>query len=209
MRKNPPAPTISVRAPNVESGQRIGLLGGSFNPPHAGHLQISRIALSRLQLDRLWWIVTPGNPLKSTAGLPPLEDRMATCRDIVDDNRIVVTGFEKDLGTTYTAATLGFLRRRHPGVHFVWVMGADCLAEFHHWRQWREIFTLLPIAIVDRPGWHLAASASVAARTFAASRYPPEEAAGLATKRAPAWTVLTGPLSTLSSTALRRQTDRS
>ena len=200
---------IGVHPPHAEAGQRIGLLGGSFNPPHAGHLQISKIALSRLQLDRLWWLVSPGNPLKSKEGLPPFAERMAACRDVVDDNRIVVTGFEADLGTTYTAATLGYLCRRHPQVDFVWVMGADCLADFHQWRHWRGIFKTLPIAVIDRPGWHLAASASIAARTFAASRRPTERSAGLATASAPAWTLLTGPLSPLSSTALRRQTGTS
>ena len=200
--------SIAVRPPYAEAGQRIGLLGGSFNPPHSGHVAISRIALSRLGLDRIWWIVTPGNPLKANGGLPSLEARLALCRSLVADSRIVVTGFEAELGTAYTAATLGFLRRRHPQVDFVWVMGADCLADFHRWRQWRDIFKMLPIAVVDRPGWRLAASASIAARTFAMARRPPSRASTLATARAPAWTLLTGPLSPVSSTALRRQSGR-
>ena len=197
--------SIAVRPPHAEAGQRIGLLGGSFNPPHAAHVLISRIALSRLGLDRIWWIVTPGNPLKANGGLPPLADRVALCRDFVADSRIVVTDFEVDLETAYTAATLSFLCRRHPQVDFVWVMGADCLAEFHRWRQWRDIFRLLPIAVVDRPGWRLAASTSIAARTFAMARHPQSRSLKLATARAPAWTLLTGPMSALSSTALRRQ----
>ncbi len=207
MRKSSPAAfgSIAVHPPHAEARQRIGLLGGSFNPPHVGHVLISQVALSRLGLDRIWWIVTPGNPLKATDELPPLEDRLALCRDLVADSRIVVTGFEAQLETTYTAATLSFLRRRHPQVDFVWVMGADCLAEFHRWQQWRDIFRLLPIAVVDRPGWRLAASASIAARTFAMGRYRPARASELASARAPAWTLLTGPLSSLSSTALRRQ----
>ena len=210
MRKSSPAAfgSIAVHSPHAEAGQRIGLLGGSFNPPHSGHVVISQIALSRLGLDRIWWIVTPGNPLKANGGLPPLEARLALCRSLVADSRIVVTGFEAELGTAYTAATLGYLRRRHPQVDFVWVMGADCLANFHRWRQWRDIFKMLPIAVVDRPGWRLAASASIAARTFAMARRPPDRASTLATARAPAWALLTGPLSPVSSTALRRQAGR-
>lgn len=197
--------SIAVHPPYAEVGQKIGLLGGSFNPAHAAHVLISQIALSRLGLDRVWWVVTPGNPLKSNGGLPPLADRLAQCRDLVADSRIVITGFETELGTAYTAATLSFLRRRHPKVDFVWIMGADCLAEFHRWRQWRGIFELLPIVVVDRPGWHLAASASIAARTFGKARLPQSRSSILARARAPAWTLLTGPLSPLSSTALRRK----
>ena len=205
MRKSLPVRfgSIKARPPLVLSGQRIGLLGGSFNPPHAAHRLISQIALRRLGLDRVWWIVTPGNVLKSGFGLAPLAERLARCRVMADDRRIIVTAFEAELPSRYTVATLGFLRQRHPGVQFVWLMGADCLAEFHRWRHWREILTTMPAAVVDRPGWHLKAIASPAARAFATARHPEQEAALLAGLRAPAWTLLTGPLSPLSSTTLR------
>lgn len=205
MRKSAPVRfgRIAVRPPHVEPGQTIGLLGGSFNPPHAAHRLISQIAIRRLGLDRVWWMVTPGNPLKGRGELAPLDARLAACLAVANDPRIVVTAFEQDLATTFTAATLGFLRQRFPGVRFVWLMGADCLAEFHRWRQWREIFAAMPVAVVDRPGRHLAALAAPAARAFARQRSPETRAAKLAGRTAPAWTLLTGPLSPLSSTAMR------
>lgn len=204
--------SLSARLPHAEAGQRIGLVGGSFNPPHAGHVLVSEIALARLGLDRVWWIVTPGNPLKSRRSLPPLAERLALCRAMARNPNIVVTGFEAGLPTTFTAATLAFLGRRRPAVRFVWIMGADCLAEFHRWRQWRDIFHMLPIAVVDRPGWHLAALSAPAARAFASARWPEVRAFELAAAAAPAWTLLTGRQSTLSSSAIRaarRQDHRS
>ncbi len=205
MRKSSPYRFGSLQAqtPLALAGQRIGLLGGSFNPPHDAHLLISHIALKRLGLDRVWWIVTPGNPLKPGTGLPPLADRMNLCRRLARDPRIVVTGFEQGLPSRYTTATIGYLKRRHPGVDFVWLMGADCLAEFHRWRLWRELLTTLPAAVIDRPGWHLKALASPTARTFAQRRIAERSARLLPARTAPAWTFLTGPLSPLSSTSIR------
>ena len=194
---------ISARAPLAEPGQRIGLLGGSFNPPHAGHVQITQIALRRLQLDRIWWLVTPGNPLKSNGNLPTLAMRMQACSDLVASPKVAITGFEAELGTPYTAATIDFLRWRFPAVRFVWVMGADNLAGFHRWQHWRHIAASVPIAVVNRPGWHMAAMASPAARAMASSFMPEREASALAGRAAPVWTLLTGPLSPLSSTSLR------
>ncbi len=194
---------VPPRTPLAQPGQRVGLLGGSFNPPHAGHVQISKIALARLQLDRLWWVVTPGNPLKFNGNLPSLDDRIAACRRLLATPKVAVTGFEAELGTPFTAATVDFLRRRYPAVHFVWIMGADNLATFHRWQRWHAIAASVPIAVVDRPRWRLAAMASPAARSLARS-FVPERAAGrLAMRRSPAFTLLSGPLSTLSSTRLR------
>lgn len=190
--------------PPAARGQRIGLLGGSFNPPHAAHRQISQIAMSRLGLDRVWWIVTPGNPLKGHNDLKPQSERIAAARAVAHDNRIIVTGFEAHLPSRFTAATLTVLRRRYPDVQFVWIMGADCLADFHRWQHWREIFKLMPIAIIDRPSWHLRAISSRAARAFAADRWPAARARGLAAASPPAWTLINGPLSALSSTELRQ-----
>jgi nicotinate-nucleotide adenylyltransferase len=194
---------VRARTPPALPGQRIGILGGTFNPPHAGHVQITKTALHRLRLDRVWWVVTPGNPLKSNGNLPSLEARMAACRQLLATPKVAITGFEADLGTPYTAATLDFLRRRYPGVHFVWIMGADNLASFHRWQRWRDIAAHVPIAVVDRPGWHLAAMASPAARSLARSFVPERESAKLPLRKVPAWTMLGGPLSPLSSTALR------
>jgi nicotinate-nucleotide adenylyltransferase len=196
---------LTAKLPAAGEGQRIGLLGGSFNPPHAAHALISAIALRRLHLDRIWWLITPGNPLKNGHATPSLAERVAACRALVRDPRIEVTTFEAELPTAYTAATLDYLALRRPETRFVWLMGADCLAQFHRWHRWRHIFETLPIAVVDRPGWRLQASASPAALTFAQARVPEERAATLAALRAPAWTLLTGPLSPLSSTQLRRE----
>ncbi len=205
MRKSAPVRfgSIAARPPLAMAGQRIGLIGGSFNPPHPAHLLISQFALKRLGLDRVWWIVTPGNPLKGRGELAPLDARLAQCRALALDRRIEVTGFETDLPSQFTAGTIAFLLNRNPGVRFVWIMGADCLAEFHRWWQWREIFSSLPVAVVDRPGFHLKALAAPAARAFARQRMPEQQASALAIRRAPAWTMLTGPLSPLSSTVIR------
>ena len=205
MYKSAPIRFGSLRAklPLAMPGQRIGLLGGSFNPPHAAHRLISQIALRRLGLDRVWWIVTPGNPLKSPSELLPLGERLERANAIKQDSRITVTAFETGLASPFTAGTLGFLKLRYPAVRFVWLMGGDCLGQFHRWRQWRDIFQLLPVAVIDRPGWHLQGLAAPAARAFSGYRLPEQKARALAFEPAPAWTLLTGPLMPLSSTAIR------
>lgn len=193
----------TARPPIAGPGQAIGLLGGSFNPPHAAHRMISEVAMKRLGLDKVWWVVSPGNPLKKRNETAPLAERLRLCRAVATNPHIVVTDFEADLPSPYTASTLAFLKSRSPLVRFVWIMGADNLATFDRWQRWREIFTMVPVVVVDRPGWRLKALASKAARAFASSRVPETDAATLATKPAPAWTFLTGPLSHLSSTAIR------
>lgn len=196
--------SIQPKPPLVAPGQRVGLLGGSFNPPHAAHRLISQIALRRLGLDAVWWVVTPGNPLKSHSELQPLAGRLALCREMIDgDGRIKITAFEQDLPSPYTAATLSFLKLRYRDVRFVWLMGADNLATLHLWQQWRAIAGMMPIAVVDRPNWRLPAMASPAARYLRRSYVQEDRAGTLALMQPPAWTFLTGPLSDLSSTAIR------
>jgi len=194
-----------VRLPPFAAGQSVGLLGGSFNPPHAGHLLASKLALTRLKLDRVWWLATPGNPLKSAADLAGLRARLAAARALVHDPRIAVTGFESEIGSAFTADTLRYLKRRAPGARFVWIMGADNLAQFHRWRDWREIAAMAPILVVDRPGSSWAALGSRAAQALARWRRPERDAARLAGLAPPAWIFLHGPRSGASSTALRRQ----
>lgn len=189
--------------PHVERGMVIGLFGGSFNPPHQGHLLVAEIALRRLGLDQLWWLVTPGNPLKSRTELTPLAERLKACEQLATDPRIKVTAFEKTLGTSYTARTLEFIRTRNPHAHFIWIMGADNLAGFHRWQRWQKIATTFPIAVIDRPGSTLAYLSSKMARTFDYARVDEEDAGVLWQKRAPAWTFIHGPRSTLSSSAIR------
>jgi nicotinate-nucleotide adenylyltransferase len=197
--------SLRVRTPLALAGQRIGIMGGSFNPSHEGHRIVAETALKRLGLDQLWWLVTPGNPLKVNDELPSLSQRMSAARLFARGPRMKITSFEATLGTPYTAATLAFLKRRHPGVRFVWVMGADNLATFHRWQHWRSIAAAMPIAVIDRPGWRLKALASPAAAALAITRIPEQHSARLATCQAPAWTFLTSRLSQLSSTALRQK----
>ena len=191
--------------PPTVPGLRVGLLGGSFNPPHLGHLHVARTALERLRLDRLWVLVTPGNPLKERAGLPSTARRIEAARRLFDDPRITVTAFEASFGSPYTWRTVERLVARRPGVRFVWVMGADNLASFHRWQQWRRILTTLPAAVVDRPDASTAPLSAPAAQAFAGARLPEIAAAELAGRRAPAWVFLHGPRSALSSTELRRR----
>jgi nicotinate-nucleotide adenylyltransferase len=199
---------MSVRPPVAMPGQRVGIMGGSFNPPHDGHLIAATTALRRLQLDQLWWVVTPGNPLKNHDGLRPLAERLLACRKMAKDRRFFVTGFEAELGSPYTAATLAFLKMRSPGVRFVWVMGADNLASFHRWQNWQSIAGSIPIAVVDRPGWRHKALASAAGRALEDARIPEGEAPLILRARLPAWVFLTSRLSTQSSTALRQTRSR-
>jgi nicotinate-nucleotide adenylyltransferase len=189
--------------PPFARGMRIGLFGGSFNPPHAGHALVCAIALRRLGLHSIWVMVSPGNPLKSREGLPPLAERMAETRKIMRDSRIKVTGFEAEIGAVYSYQTVDFLRRACPGVHFVWVMGADNLAGFVRWRRWRDIARKVPILVIDRPGATHRAERGIAANWFARARLPESQAKTLALRRPPALIVLHGPRSTLSSTQLR------
>lgn len=197
-----PLPKLPRHAP----GLRIGLFGGSFNPPHAGHRLVTLIALRRLKLDRIWWIVTPGNPLKDARGLPPLPARMAAARRLMPEPRVDVTGFEAQIGTRYTLHTLRYVTRRCPGVRFVWIMGADNLRQFHRWQGWREIARLMPIAVIDRPGATLKSTASRAAQALAHWRVADGSLLSRSHARragAPRWTFVHGPRSTLSSSALR------
>ena len=181
----------------------VGLFGGSFNPPHEGHALVAEIAIRKLKLDQLWWMVTPGNPLKSAAGLAPLPTRLRLSEEMAGDPRIKVTAFEKRLGTSYTAKTLDYVKARNRHVHFIWIMGADNLRGFDRWQRWHHIATTFPIAVIDRPGSTLSYLSSKMARTFDYARVDETDAGTLWKKRAPAWTFIHGPRSTLSSTALR------
>jgi nicotinate-nucleotide adenylyltransferase len=194
-----------VKLPPYARGMRIGLFGGSFNPPHAGHALVCELVLKRLDLDRIWLMVSPGNPLKSRDGLPSLSERMAAARKLTRDPRIVVTGFEAGIGAVYSYQTVDFLRRACPGVHFVWIMGADNLAGFFRWKRWREIARKMPILVVDRPGATHRAERGLAASWFARRRLPESQAKTLALRRPPALIVLHGPRSPLSSTQLRAE----
>ena len=182
---------------------RVGLLGGSFNPAHAGHLQVARLALARLRLDQVWLLVSPGNPLKPQGGMAPLARRLDSARGIADGRRIVATDIERRLRTRYTRDTLLRLRQLFPRVRFVWLMGADGLAELPRWRRWRDVVRAVPIAVLPRPGYNHRALSGAAARRLAHARRPAEAAAGLANSAAPAWVFLHAPQTDISATALR------
>lgn len=192
-----------LRVPPSSPGMRIALYGGSFNPPHRAHLAVAEAALTRLRVDRVWWMVTPGNPLKAHDGLAPLASRVAAARALARDPRIVVTAFEAARHYTYTADTVTFLKARRPGVRFVFVMGADNLAGLHRWERWRAIAGLVPLAFIDRPGATFAPLSARAAITLARWRVPEAEAASLPDRRPPAWVFLHGPRDPISSTVLR------
>ena len=194
-------PSTVARLPMAAPTMSIGLLGGSFNPPHEAHRQISLTALKRLGLDQVWWLVSPANPLKDSAKLPSLEDRVRAASKMANSPRIEVTGFAGN--SPYTIDLITELQRRFPSVNFVWLMGADNLAQFHRWRSFDKIFARLPIAVLDRPGFRLKARAGLAAQRFAPYRVDESDARGLARLEPPAWTILTHRLSGLSSTALR------
>ena len=196
-------PARYLRMPHVEKGMQVGLFGGSFNPPHAGHALVAEIALRRLALDQLWWIVTPGNPLKSSRELSPLAERLRLSEEVAQNPRIKVTAFEAAHNVRYTADTLALVRARNPGVDFVWVMGADGLRDFHRWQRWRKIVMTFPIAVIDRPGSTLSFLSSMVAKTFDYARVDEIDAPRLARMKAPAWTFIHGPRSLLSSTAIR------
>jgi nicotinate-nucleotide adenylyltransferase len=191
--------------PPHAKGMRIGLFGGSFNPPHEAHRLVALTALRRLSLDAVWWLVTPGNPLKQGSGLAPLAERMAAARKLAHHPAIHVTGVEAALGTRFTFDTIAALKARCPGVRFVWIMGADNLGQFHLWQNWRGIAAMLPIAIVDRPGASLRACSGVAAKALGRYRINETDGLLLPSMAPPAWIFLHGVKSPLSSTALRQK----
>jgi nicotinate-nucleotide adenylyltransferase len=171
---------------------RVGLLGGSFDPAHEGHLYVSEVALQALKLDQVWWLVSPGNPLKPAPGV--LASRIAGAVELARDPHIVVTDIEARLGTRYTADTVAALQKRFPGVHFIWLMGSDNLEQFSRWRHWRQIAAAVPIAVVRRPGSVLAPIRAPLARLLGVSRR---------LGAAPSLVVLDGHRSSANSTALR------
>ena len=196
-------PTVAKGMPLYTEGMRVGLLGGSFNPPHLAHRAISLFAIKRLKLDRVWWLVSPGNPLKDNGHLHGLVERAEAARQLADDPRIDITCLESVIGTRYTADTINQLRRRAAGLRFVWIMGADNLAQFHRWQNWQRIAGQVPIAVIDRPPQSFRALTAPAAQALARYRISESQAGRLPMLRPPAWVFLTGLKSNLSSTGLR------
>lgn len=194
-----------MRIPHVEPGMTVGLFGGSFNPPHEGHLLVTRHALTRAKLDQVWWLVSPGNPLKDTSALKPLVERISLSEGLLSDRRVKVTGIETRFETRYTCDTLQRLCQVRPNINFVWIMGADSLKNFHAWRNWRKISELMPIIVVDRPGSTFAARSSKAAICLTDFRRKNQKAQILARTNTPCWSLLHGPRSSRSSTQIRNE----
>ncbi len=188
--------------PYARPGQVVGLLGGSFDPAHGGHVHVSREALKRFGLDRVWWLVSPGNPLKERAPAP-LAERLARARAVMRHPRILVTNVEARLGTRYTADTIARLQALYPGVRFVWLMGADNLVQFHRWEDWRGIMARVPVGVLARPGARGAARDSKAARVMRRARLRGREARLLAGAAPPAWCLINLPMRAHSSSAIR------
>jgi nicotinate-nucleotide adenylyltransferase len=182
---------------------RVGLLGGSFNPAHGGHLHISRLALKHLNLDQVWWLVSPQNPLKPAAGMAPLPERLGHARALAADPRILPTDIERRLGTLYAVDTLERLRGRFPHTRFVWVMGADNLIEAPLWKRWRAFFRMVPIAVFARPSYPFRALTAKAARCLAPYRVGPGRSSALAGMTPPAWMFLPTRQDVTSATAIR------
>jgi nicotinate-nucleotide adenylyltransferase len=197
-------PPLRVRLPHVAPGQSVGLYGGSFDPVHDGHLLVAEQAFKVLALDWVWWLVSPGNPLKAHDPHADLAGRIKGVLAHARHPRRKVLGVEQDLQVRYTADTVAMLATMRPDVRFVWLMGADNLAGFHRWNAWRSIAARVPIAVIDRPGSRHAALSSLAAQALAGRRIDGEDSALLPYLRPPVWALVRGPLSPLSSTALRR-----
>ncbi len=188
--------------PIARAGMVIGLLGGSFDPAHSGHAHLTRTAIRQLGLDRVWWLVSPGNPLKPE-GPAPIARRMARARAVMRDPRVTISDLECRLGTRYTAQTLARLAALYPGVRFVWLMGADNLAQFHRWESWRWILDNVPVGVIARPGAEWTAHNAPAARAYRRAKLPPAARRALGRTAAPAWCFLDVPRVDQSSTAIR------
>lgn len=185
-------------------GMVVGLLGGSFDPAHEGHAHITREALKRMDLDQVWWLVTPGNPLKARQPAP-IADRLARARDVMRHPRVRITALEAALGTRATADTIDRLRAIYPGVTFVWLMGADNLVQFHRWGRWRDILRAVAVGVLARPGAGVQARLSVAARAFRVHRV--ERGETLRGRKAPVWAFVNLPMNDASSSAIRARGD--
>ncbi len=194
-----------IQPPPFVTGQRIGLFGGSFNPAHRGHLMVALYALKRLQLDWVWWLVSPQNPLKDPRETGEYAARLAYTRRIARHPRFIVTDLEKQMGSRTTAQTLAALAPALRRAKFIWIMGADSLANLHNWNDWTEIPEALPLAVLARPGYSIRSLFGHAAIRYAQSRLPTAAAASLPDCRPPAWVFLPMPLRPESSTAIRRR----
>lgn len=197
--------TAAAHQSNLWSHRTVGLLGGSFNPAHEGHRHISLYALKMLGLDAVWWVVSPQNPLKSAKGMASMDERIASARKATRHPAIYVTDIERQLGTQFAVDTLTELKTRFPTTKFIWLMGTDNLLQFRRWKHWQQLFSLAPIAVLDRPPRGNNIRAWPALERFRASLLPQDKAQLLKTAKLPAWTILHIPLNTQSATNIRER----
>jgi len=195
---------VDAVIPQRHDASRIGILGGSFNPAHEGHREISLAALKILHLDAVWWLVSPGNPLKDPSSYAPYPERLAKARSIANHHRIVVSNFEERKNLQYTVDTIDALQSLWPQMDFVWLMGADSLETFDRWKDWRRIAAMTPIAVFNRPGHERAFETAQAAQELAAFRAPETEAAAVVSAEPPAWTFISSTANPTSATELRK-----
>ena len=193
----------NLHLPTSTPGQKIGMFGGSFNPPHLGHLRVAETALKKLQLDAVWWLVSPANPLKPKSELIPLEQRISSCLKLIKNPALKVTAYESLINNNISAITLKKILQQKSASSFVWIMGADNLSTLHYWENWQFIMENIPVAIISRPQYLHAAIGSVAGKKFEASRINECDASQLVYKRAPRWVFLHQQLDSSSSTTLR------
>ncbi len=195
-----------VKLPPFGRGQRIGVFGGSFNPAHQGHRMVALYALKRLQIDWVWWLVSPQNPLKDASETGEYSQRVKHTKVIAKHPRFVVTDIENQIHSKNTAQTLTAMAIGMKQAHFVWIMGADSFRDLDRWKRWSKIAQTLPLAVLARPGYSVRALGSQAANRYAKNRVPNEQAGILAKRRAPAWVFVSMPLRKESSTAIRHGT---
>ncbi|MCY3984048.1 MAG: nicotinate-nucleotide adenylyltransferase [Roseovarius sp.] len=194
--------SMGYSLPATRPGQIIGLLGGSFDPPHSGHVHISLEAIKRFGLDRLWWLPSPGNPLKEK-GPAPLDARIDAAKAIIDHPIVCISDIESKIGTIYTAQTLEALQSARPNVRFVWLMGADNLAQFDQWQNWRDIMERVGLGVLARPGQQISAQLSKTSRVYRAARIKGEASGLLGHIKPPVWCFVNLPMTSISSTMLR------
>ena len=189
--------------PSLFARGAVGLFGGSFNPAHEGHAYIARAALERLGLDEVWWLVSPGNPLKEASDIAPLDERFASAAARAHNGCMRVTDIELELGTNYTAEAVAQLKARYPRRRFVWLMGADNLVQIPAWKAWPSIFNTVPVAVFARPHYLERALSGAACARFRDGRLPERAARSLARHRPPAWIFIHSRLLAASATAIR------
>ncbi|MCY4462775.1 MAG: nicotinate-nucleotide adenylyltransferase [Albidovulum sp.] len=195
---------LRFELPHAIPGQRIGILGGSFNPPHSGHVLATLWSLKCFGLDRIWWLVSPGNPLK-TERPSSMRLRIEAASRMIRHPRVVVSNFEEVAGTNYTYRTVAELTKKYPSTKFVWLMGADSLLQLHHWKNWNEIVRQVPIGVIARPGNNTPARFSAAAARYKRFKIPQELSRALPYREPPAWTLINLPMDPISSTSIRRE----